>query len=169
MKFLPAVLFCVVLLLSGSSKATSEVLQPSDFKISQGQESLAFYPGPLLIIKEKIVYDSEKRGNPCDIVWRIPFFLLSPVDMMVARVCLYLYPNQRRRNDSGLTIKGEDIALDEYLKNGRYNSNFVKNGVESDLDHFRNNQNSDLFEVLIVRRYRRLDIRFSLLGLEIIQ
>ena len=171
MKILATALFCVVLLLSGSSKATNKDFWHSRSEMSD-QQALVNYPAPLFTIKKTILYDSEKEENLCDIVWRIPFFLRSPVDMMVARVCGYLYPNQSYNNNPGLILKAEEIAFNEYMEKGSHDFCNREIKVGRKFPYFQEDNQHSHFPLtdpsLFVCKNKGSEIRYSILRLDII-
>lgn len=170
MKTFSAVLFCVVFFFSGGVKATSEDLWSSGSGRLDDEASTLNYPGPTLNIKKVILYEPERSQNPCDVVWSVPFFLMTPVEKMVVRVCGYLYPNQKTNHNSGIIMKAKDIAFYDYMRGNNYYLDNVEVVTEQRFPYFQEDEglvpsDQDLF---VYKKHGTVEVRFSLLRVDVI-
>lgn len=169
MKIFSTVLFCVVLFFSGESKATSEDLWSSGSGVLGDEASTLNYPGPILSIKKVILYEPERSENPCDVVWNVPFFLMTPVEKMVTRVCGYIYPNQSNHS-SGIIVKAKDIAFHDYMRDRNYYPDNVEVVTEQRFPYFQEDEElvpSDQ-NLFVYKKQGKVEVRFSLLRVDVI-
>ena len=169
MRIFSIVLFCFFSFCFGGSQATSEDLLLSGSDVLNDKASALYYSDPTVNNKKIILYEPERRGNPCDVVWSVPFFLMTPVDKMVVQMCGYLYPNHSK-HDSGIIIKAEEIALNDYLKGNSYHLDNVEVVVETRFPYFQ--EDEDLFpsdqNLFVYRKQGKVEVRFSLLRVDVI-
>lgn len=155
---------------SGGVEATSEDLWSSGSGMLDDEASTLNYPGPILNIKKVILYEPERNQNPCDVIWGVPFFLLTPVEKMVVRVCGYLYPNQKTNHDSGIIMKAKDIAFYGYMASNNYYSDNVEVVTGQRFPYFQEDgglvpSDQNLF---FVKKQGKVEVRFSLLRVDVI-